>query len=302
MKDSIKIKVIVEKFNTNLNNKKTDIKSNLIKMKSFIKEIYGEYSDELANCIIILLEEQYKKVDDKNYKFEILKFIFENGRLIQKSLYFIHQTIKINYSIEGNNKNNFLNFMTLKKADKIYYFYENIKSGIFDQILLYYFELLANDYFSGIFNESKESDNQFNKLLFKNNIIFLKEALTHIDNVFMNKNLEEDSLNNIGKIYSIAYIKLYIKHFAEIYRYNKGKIDYKKIIEVISSKDYNTRNVIKYFFFKNIFLFFDNYSQFHDYILNDPDFPFKNFYENNFEKQKSKDISILKYPFTANIG
>ena len=119
--------------------------------------------------------------------------------------------------------------------------------------------MLANNYFNVIINKYKDSNNknnnneisknECNDLLFNDNIIYLNEALIHIDDVFMNNNLDEDYLNNIGKLYSIAYIKLYIKIFAKIYRYNKDKIDIKEITELISSKNINTRNVIKIFFF-----------------------------------------------------
>ena len=299
--DIIKIKIIEEKFKLIFNNNIIKIKSNLLGIKIFIEEIYGEYSNDLAISIIRLIKEQYIKAEDQDYKLELLKFIFENNKLIQHSLYFINQSIKLNYPI-NDGEDDFLDFITLKKTNKIYNFYENIKNEAFEEILLYYFEILADDYFNDIknnYNVSNKRDKSiksidiWEELLLKNNIIYLKKALDHIDNVYNNVNLVKDSLNNIGKIYSIAYVKLYIKHFAEIYRYNNDKIDLNEIIKIICYKNYNTRNVVKIFFLKNCFLYFDNYSQFNHYISNNTDFPFRDYYDKNYS---SKDIYILKYP------
>ena len=132
-------------------------------------------------------------------------------------------------------------------------------------ILLYYFELLAHKYFNDIIEKYKniaqeninnKTEKECQELLLNQNLLYLQKALNHIDNVYRNENLEKDSLNNIGKIYSIAYIKLYIFHMSLIYKYNKNKISFSPIIDIISSTNFNTRKVVKIFFLKNFFQYF----------------------------------------------
>ena len=114
----------------------------------------------------------------------------------------------------------------------------------------------------------------------------MKKALNHLDNVTENKNLEPINLNNLGKLFSIAYIKLYIKHLAEIYFYCKDKLSFQEIINTISgNNETNTRKVIKIFFFKNCLQFYENYSKFNDAIMKDQEFPFRKEYKEILESQ-----------------
>ena len=46
-----------------------------------------------------LLMQQYKKIDDKDYKFELLTLAFETDKLMERSLYFIDSTVKIPFPV-----------------------------------------------------------------------------------------------------------------------------------------------------------------------------------------------------------
>ena len=262
-----------------------------------------------------LLMQQYKKIDDKDYKFELLTLAFETDKLMERSLYFIDSTVKIPFPVlldkntvkKAQNKYSFftkeecekyfLNFISLRKSDRIFSFYENIKSEIFTHVLLYYFELIANNYFNEIVNKNKESrpdpqnlniksEKECQELVLNQNLLYLNKALLHIDNVVENKNLEPSNLNNLGKLFSIAYVKLYIKHLAEIYIYSRDKISFEEIIKIISGNDNNSRKVIKIFFYKNCLQYFENYSKFNDSINKNKEFPFTNEYRDILDSQK----------------
>ena len=239
-------------------------------------------------------------------------------------MYFIEQTIKLPFPVlqeKKGKKNNkytfetkeecekyFLNFIQDKKEDKILSFFEKIKNDNFNHVLLYYFELLANNYFNEIKNKYKKNENQnINsktkeecvELILERNLSFFIKALEHLDKTVENKNLDENNLNNLGKIYSIAYIKLYLKYLAEIFIYNNELIDLKPVIDVLSSKKINMRKVIQIFFFKNCFIHFDNYNIFKDYILKDE--KFGKIYSDILESGKSeKENYILNYNFMPN--
>ena len=270
-----------------------------------------------------LLRQQYRKTDNINYKFELLKMAFENDKLIQRSLFFINNTINIPYPILNNSKDNknvpkyyfetpeecakfFLDFIKYKN-DNIFLFYENIKNETFDQVLLYNFEMKAYNYFNDIiikYKDNRPDQNNINiksreeceELLLNQNLLYLNKALEHIDKCFTGEGLDKNNLNHLGKIFAIAYVKLYIKYLAEIYKYNKTKISFIKIIDLITSKEIPTRKMVKIFFFKNYYQYFENYYKFNDYIKKDNEFPFRNDYLNIIESQELK-FYILNFNF-----
>ena len=109
-----------------------------------------------------------------------------------------------------------------------------------------------------------------------------------------NKNLEAINLNNLGKIFSIAYVKLYIKYLAEIYIYNKINLSFQEIINTISSNENNSRKIVKIFFFKNCLQYFENYSKFNDSIMKDEEFPFRKEYKDNRPDPQNQKIRSEK--------
>ena len=330
IKDVIKqVLDIIGKDNEFLKEKNFEsLKENIMKIKKLISDRYGADSEQLANYMSNILRQQYRKIDNNNYQFTLLKLAFENDKLIQRSLFFISNTINISYPVlykkKENEKKNFpknyfekkedcadyfMKFITQKKNDQIYLYYENIKNDTFEQVLLYYFEILAYNYFNDILNKYKtnrpdpnnpniKSENECNELLLEQNLLYLNKSLIHIDKCFNKEGAEDRTLNNLGNIFAIAYIKLYIKYFAEIYKYNKTKIVFKKIIDCISSTECQTRNVIKLFFFKNCYQYFENFSKFNDYIKKDIEFPFRNEYLNMLQNQAS-NIYILNNNFIS---
>ena len=328
IKDVIKQVInIIGKDNEYLqNNNFVDLKDNIMKIKKIISDRYGENSEQLADYMSNFLRQQYRKIDNKDYQFELLNLAFENDKLIQKSLFFIGNTINIPYPVLYNKKESekkivpknwfekkekcaeyFLNFINSKNSDRIYLFYENINNETFNQVLLYYFELLAYNYFDDILNKYKDnrpdpnnlnikSKDECEELLLEQNLLYLNKALIHIDKCFTKEGLEERNLNNLGNIFSISYIKLYIKYLAEIYKNNKTKINFTNIIECISSTECQTRKIVKYFFFKNMYQYFENFSKFDEYIKKDKEFPFRKEYLEMIQSQRAK-VYILNNNF-----
>ena len=278
------------------------------KIKEIISKKYGEDSDELSDYMSNFLRAQYRRAKDEDidYKLKIIEIAFGNEKFIQNSLFFIEQTITADYK-----NNNFLYLLNSFNDNKILSFYEKIKSETFNHVLLYYFELKANNYFNEIkkkyklksnLNNNKELTNEeCTELILGKNLENLKEALIHLDNIVENKNLNENDLNNLAKIYSIAYIKLYMKQLAEIFKNNNDKIQFDVIFNLLTNVDNNSRKVIIIYFLKNIFITFENYSQFEYYIMKKLNDIYFNIYNdiNKYEK-KEDDINnnyILNHQF-----
>ena len=332
LKDIMKnIMKIVGKESEYLKNKNYNkLKENIIIIKNIISEKYGNNSIILINYLNDLLRQQFKITGDKDYKYELLKIAFESDELIERSIYFINETINIpfpilinkNDNIKNNNnysfytkeecENYFLSFINTKKTDEIFAFYENIKSEIFNHVLLYYFELSANEYFKSISDKYKNNKNnnsnvrskgECEELIMNQNLLYLKKALDHIDNIFENKNIESTCLNNLGKLYSIAYVKLYIKYLSEIYYYCRDKISFRIIEQTLCNRETNSRKVVKIFFFKNLFQYFENYSKFNAFMNNNnnSDIPFRSEYKKILETQQKNATNnyILKENFIS---
>ena len=328
VKDIIKQALeIIGKDNEELQKNNFNIlKENIMKIKKIISDKFGADSDILADYMSNLLRQQFRKIDYPEYQYELLNLAFENDKLIQRSLFFINNTIKLDYPIlvqkAKRNKsinpkncfdnkedcdNYFMNFIDLKKNDRIFLFYENKKNEMLNQVLLYYFEMLAYNYFNEILikyknirpdpeNPKIKSKDECKELLLEQNLLYLIKALTHIDKCYIKEGLEETLLNNLGNIFSIAYVKLYIKYLAEIYKYNKTKINIADIAKCISNTECKTRKVVKLFFFKNLYQYFGNYSEFNDFIKKDKEFPFREEYLNMIQVQETK-LYILNHNF-----
>ena len=315
MKNIMKIVGKESEYLTNKNYNK--LKEGIMIIKNIISEKYGNNSIMLVNYLNEILRQQFKIIDDKDYKYEIIKLVFESEELIEKSIFFISETIKIKFPIllEKNDileKNNdysfytkeecekyFLNFINEKKTDKFFIFYENIKSEIFNHMLLYYFELSIDEYFKAIIDKYKKnnlnikSKEECEDLFLNQNLLYLKKALNHIDNIMENKNIDPSHLNNLGKLYSIAYIKLYMKYFAEKCFYCRDKLSFKFIEQIIRSRESNSRKVVIIFFFKNIFQYFENFSKFNAFFKNNEEknIPFKEEYKELSEINLKNTIS-----------
>ena len=299
-----------------INNDYNGLTQNILELKELIFKKFGnKYNDEYINIMSKMLRQQYKKIDNDEFKFEMLRLAFENDKLIENSLYFLSNTIKLpipkikkettkkgsktSSDPEEDCIKSFLEFISKKNKDKILLFFNSIESEIFDQILLYHFELQMNDYFSEISKKypifNKDNLNligkeQIDELIKGLNLKFLKKGLNFMDQ-FVENTLIKGDLNHIGKIYSEAYIKVYIQQFAKIYFYNKELTNYKDIIDIICDKENNMRNVLKIYFFKNIFFYgkFPNFLKFNSYINEDKEFPFKNYYHDYQEKIKEQN-------------
>ena len=321
------MKKILEIIKKTKKNDFNNLKEKIISINNIIIDKYGKDSDIYADYMSYFLRQQYEiyeKILNKFQKCEILEMAFENDKLIQRSLFFIHQSLKIFYPIffEKNkikkkfinfkpsdeekkytfeNKEEcekfFLNFINKKNNDdenSSYEFYEKKDNEYLNQILLYYFEIKAYNYFENIKELYKEQEIN-KKLLLGLNLDYLRQALSHIDKI-SHPDFKDDSFNKLGKIYSIAYIKLYIKNFVKIYNNNKEQISFKEIIEVISSTNHNTRNIVKYFLFKSFLKKYDNYSKFEEAVIKDNSFPFrKEILDNINGGDDNKNNYILNY-------
>ena len=219
-----------------------------IKLKSFIKNIYDEkcfllkkeisqakkafneqlkiiikLSDELCMKIMVNKLLQYFKFED--YKFELVKVIFEYPQLIKYSSLFFNyifltQPIKpkkpSKKKISEDDKNKFGEIKNLNKNKILFEINKEAENNeILKEILIYIFELRLISYFEEYKNIKIIQENP-SSLLLGLNFEYYSKAYNDINN----NNL--GSLNNIGMIFYYSFIRCYLYNFVKFQIENKN--------------------------------------------------------------------------------
>ena len=199
---------------------------------------------------------------------------FGNKNINNNCIYFLNYIFNIEYNSDWEN---IFNFFNKEKNNKYLLFLENINSEIFNQILLYHFELYFNQILSN-----------FDKY----NYTHLKQALNYISNIF-NNNVPND-LANIKKIFSIAYIKVFIDKISKKYL-NNLSMNLDEFISLVNSDEINEdiKYIIKIYFFKCVYFNnkeLDNINKLNSYIITKEHFPFKEDYIFQHKKIKKENF------------
>ena len=223
------------------------------------------------------------------------------------------------YDPKKNKDNLIKNFMNLedekyKKFKNLINIINNINSPEFNEILLYFLEGQCQIYFQTILANYK---NDFNlkcceELLLDVSLEYLKKSIQYL---YEHKNNNE---NNLLKLYSIAYIKIYCYYYVEI-NFNKfDNINWDIINRTLDDRDENNESIRK---MRNLYIWrlyckkFENFDQFESFnfenkkitiykellpILqeekNKPKYIFKNCFitPNNFESYQKLTADVEK--------
>ena len=260
---------------------------NIITLLRIIENRFGKDSHEYCSIASKILRIQYIRVNDESFKYLMMTLTFQNDKLIIESLYFFHEIFKFNDNPELNNniKNHFFDYFLNEKENKYLLFLENVNTDIFNEVLLYYLETQFNQYF---FVKNYNSETNFT---------YLAQTINYLDNYICDNNLKDYSLNNLKKLFSIAYIKVFLNHFSSLFiekdKNNNLLDNIKKVENLIKEKDNSIRKVIIIYFYKCIYHNnFDNIIKLNKYINNNEDFPFKKDY-----LQYLKEIKKEKFTF-----
>ena len=243
---------------------------NIITLLRIIENRFGKDSHEYCYIASKILRIQYIRINEESFKYLMMTLTFQNDKLIIESLYFFHEIFKFNDNPNLNNniKNHFFDYFLNEKENKYLLFLENVGTDAFNEVLLYYLETQFNQYF---FVKNYNSEINFT---------YLTQTIDYLDNYICDNNLKDYSLNNLKKLFSISYIKVFLNHFANLF-YAKDKNNnllnnFKKVENLIKEKDNSIRKVIIIYFYKCIYHNnFDNIIKLNKYINNNDDFPFK---------------------------
>ena len=296
-----------------LNGEKKKLCQNLYKFYESISKIIKN-DKNYHKTMSVVLYNQFLKVNDEEYLLQILRIILEDNGLILSSKQIIKIIMKKyifgehsddikDYfdtisskeisliTLLNSNNNSFLEeiLLNILECEIIYYFdsFKFMKSAkaqekytkfYKDNIKLFKFNKEPTNFIGIIFDES------FNK--FKKCVEFLES--------YIKKEVGNDKNPNLLKLYSIAYIKIYLKYLIDFIKDKKVKSkDIKDIIDFISNDPQNKfRKMIKIYILKLINSLMDSYEQFKNFKFEESGLSFHK--EFSFDDENS---NILNYCF-----
>ena len=298
-------------YENNFNN----LLNKILDLIKIFDELFEDKNEEYINLMFFIYRQQYRNIYAEEIRIKFVENFFENKVLLKKSKLFLAEILKFLmpevYDPKKNKDNLIKNFMNLedekyKKLKNLINIINNINSPEFNEILLYFLEGQCQIYFQAILSKNKNEYNQkcCEELLLDVSLEYLKKSIQYL---YENKNKNE---NNLLKLYSIAYIKIYCYYYVEI-NFNKfDNINWDIINRTLDDKDENNESIRK---MRNLYIWrlyckkFENFDQFESFnfenkkitiykellpILqeekNKPKYIFKNCFitSNNFENYK----------------
>ena len=301
--------------------------NNINYINNSLKVIFEGNSDKYAELMISIIINRYKMINNNKYREHLVKLLIQenseisNNKLIEYSYPFVSLILsKCEPELykEGENIDRY--------KDKFLYFVSNINDRNYslkmilnnnhlglNNVNLYYFENNCQNYFDKIENDEKNNKNLSQKLCGGMSKIYLSLAINFINSE--KEKMNNNILYNLGKLYSIAYIKVYLNYYVKIIMENNYQYldERKDINSLLFSGETQISREIKYYTLK---LCLDrknnNYEEFITFFKNDNLFGFKEYFQKinlnnsdiffysllpslrNYEKNKALDFKIYK--------
>ena len=296
-----------------LNKKKNELCINLSKFYDYIFKTIGKDINfhKIMNKILF---NEFLKIPNEDYRMQILKIILNDNKYILNSTqilksylknYIINnpeEDLKENIQILSNEKNPLISLLNSIKNPYL----EEILLNIFDGEIIHYFESipLTKDK-KNLKKSSKkvvtDSKNASVYILNESFNIF-KNLVEHLELIVKN-GINNKTNSNLSKLFSISYIKIYLKYLVTYLKEKKKKSgDVDNIIKFITniSDNYNNnfRKVLKIYILKLFYSLMDNnMEQFKNFKYEECNINFHKEFSLWKEDKKSKKTDILNYCF-----
>ena len=247
----------------------------ILELISIINENFKKKDEKYINLLFFIYYHQYKNIFQDDIRFQLLESFFSNDLLLKKSKYFLYlifKDLRPELAKEKSEQNNLLdNFLNLNKPklqpfSKIINICNKIQSNEFNEILLFFFEEQCQVYFSTIIRNHKNNftSDCCNGLLLNLSLEYFNKSIEYL--LKQNNNVD----NNILKLFSIAYIKIYCYYYVYIIFNHSDKCDFKEINRNINYLTENSnKKIIKMINIYILRLFCKNYPNFDKFIKGD---------------------------------
>ena len=319
IRDKENISLLIYYFNLQndfiVNNLKDLLSKNLENLYNFIFEKIGKDKNyhKIMNKILF---DEFLKIYDEEYRKQILTIILKDKKFIVNSGQILKIIIK-NHISSDPSEDLTSNINTLTNKDSpIISLLNNENNTFLDEILLHIFEGEIIHYFDSIPKiQDKETKLKYSKY-FKDNTSLIQNRLENKTGIIFNESFEifktfienlesiiKDINNknlNLSKLYSIAYVKIYLRYLVTFIKNEKlNAKDIKEIIEFISSDNQSRfRNVIKIYILKLFNSLMDSFEEFKNFNFEKYGIQFHKEYSLWNEKLKKKvEDNIINYCF-----
>ena len=250
-----------------------NVEKNFNELLNILDELFDKKVNEKEYALLLnnLFLSRYNKTLDNEYRKLLIEMFF--NKITNQQLKFIIPILKrlINdvepksLDNEQENLNSFMSNFSFDNADLEYHIFNiiiNKKNDILEMNILYYFECECELYFKKmerrktLNNIKNEELEQYSNNIIKNlSIKYFKKAMNYFLDEKKLKPLEL-GINKIIKLYSLAYIKIYLKKVSEfiVYNMNKNILNFMDIFNILLCKN-NNKNIfsLKVYLFKCIF-------------------------------------------------
>ena len=300
-----------------INNYEILLSNNLQKFYDFINKTIGK-DKHFHKIICEILYHEFLKISDENYRIQILKIILDNK---QNNQYIINSTQIIRIIIRNIISNNPSQDLI---DNKIFYnndsplitMLNSIKNPFLDEILLNIFEGEIIHYFESIplkdekclkekfnvfFKDNKNKKNKDQKnmagIIFDQSYQIFTKSIEHLE-LIIDDGIDDKHNSNLSKLYSIAYIKIYLSYLVSFIKVKKKSYgNFEDIIEYICKKSIPFRNVIKIYILKLLNNLMDNFEEFINFNFEECGIQFHKEFSLWKGKLKKTNDQIINYNF-----
>ena len=260
------------------------------KFYEFLDNLMGK-SDLFPKLMSTIFYDEYMKISDDYFRNELLNIIISKNDFVYNCFPLLKKILK-KIGIKTNPKNMKENFEYIKNSqNKLIEILNEKNSEFLDQVVLQILEHMLQEYFDNIDKINDKNDKELFENYFKNKdnkkkednyqkyIIFdlsldiFEECIRILgDYIKAQKSSENENkkIANLNKLYSIAFIKIYLKKFVDsIDKFNDDEINI--ILSKINDEDNSLMKVLKIYILK---LYYNSKNRnwesisYHDFVKN----------------------------------
>ena len=268
-------------------------------------KLFKDKSDEYAYLMNKVLLNHYKSESSPDTKEKIIEnfFLQQNPFYNDKLMEYSYPLMKVIFKFQTlepifneNQKNKF--YENFSVEDKIKSIINEKINPKLSEIFLYRFEIICNNYFKKIEKSSEKNDSRIYKKLCGG---LSKNYLEFATKTFY-KNFEKGiSLNNLYKLYCIAYIKIYLNYYIDILYVKEKSLQFpesNEVNDILFQNKVKNKNTIVYYWLKLLLQKTKNWENFIKYYkeLVNTEADIFGFKKNDIKIKLDEDVSFIITP------
>ena len=295
------IKFFSHEYNFIKKGKIDELIKNLENLYGFINKFIGS-SKNYYKTMIKILNNEFLKVYDENYRIKILKIIFLNNEIILNSTQLIKIIMKNNiitdpsdnilYNIKilSDEKRQLIHLLNSKENENL----NIVLVNIFEREIFHYFEsipLIKDPNIKQKYPKLFKSQKKTSGIILDQSFVIFQKFVENLESIIV-KEKNDKKVSNLSKLYSITYVKIYLKYFVTFIKEKKiNSKDIKEIIDYLCADSKNNfRKVLKIYILKLFYSLMESFEQ------------FKTFNFQEYSIDIKKDFSIWKEDQNKNNG